>query len=118
MHSQDNDQFSGKLCREPDSQHFLPLVIELQSADGHKADSHAERNQIDWMDSTCAHCDLCRNTAPDFFRRNEETGFSVVYRQPVTLEEIALAEEARQGCPTESIGNERWSSRLLVLQDN
>ncbi len=27
-------------------------------------------------------------------------------RQPVTSEERALAEEAKQGCPTESIGND------------
>ncbi len=29
-----------------------------------------------------------------------------VYRQPVTAEETALAEEARQSCPTDSIGND------------
>ena len=58
-----------------------------------------------YVDSTCVDCDLCRNTAPDFFRRDEETGFSFVYRQPATLEEIKLAEEAKQGCPTDSIGN-------------
>jgi ferredoxin len=59
-----------------------------------------------YVDSTCVDCDLCRNTAPDFFRRDEETGFSFVYRQPVTTDEIALSEEAKQGCPTESIGND------------
>ena len=59
-----------------------------------------------YVDSSCVDCDLCRNTAPDFFRRDEETGFSYVYRQPVAVEEIALAEEAKQGCPTESIGND------------
>jgi ferredoxin len=59
-----------------------------------------------YVDSSCVDCDLCRNTAPDFFKRDEETGFSFVYRQPVRPEEHALAEEARQGCPTESIGNE------------
>jgi ferredoxin len=59
-----------------------------------------------YVDSTCVDCDLCRNTAPNLFRGDEETGFSFVYCQPVTLEEIALAEEAKQGCPTESIGND------------
>ena len=59
-----------------------------------------------YIDSTCIDCDMCRSTAPDFFRRNEEIGMSVVYRQPVTPEEFALAEEAKQGCPTESIGND------------
>jgi len=59
-----------------------------------------------YVDSTCVDCDLCRNTAPDFFRRDEETGFSFVCRQPVTPEEITLAEEAKKGCPTESIGKD------------
>lgn len=59
-----------------------------------------------YIDSSCIDCDMCRSTAPDFFRRNEEIGMSVVYRQPATLEEFALAEEAKQGCPTESIGND------------
>jgi ferredoxin len=59
-----------------------------------------------YVDSTCVDCDLCRNTAHNFFRRDEETGFSFVYRQPITPEERALAEEAKQGCPTESIGND------------
>jgi ferredoxin len=62
-----------------------------------------------YVDSTCVDCDLCRNTAPDFFRRDEETGFSYVYRQPGTSAEISLAEEAKQGCPTESIGNDGLS---------
>lgn len=59
-----------------------------------------------YVDATCIDCDLCRSTAPDFFTRDAETGFSFVYRQPVTPEERALADEARQGCPTESIGND------------
>lgn len=59
-----------------------------------------------YVDSTCIDCDQCRASAPDLFQRNEETGFSVVFRQPVTPEEIKQAEEARLGCPTESIGND------------
>jgi len=59
-----------------------------------------------YVDATCIDCDLCRETAPDFFRRHDEIGHSVVHRQPVTPEEIKQAEEARQGCPTESIGKD------------
>lgn len=59
-----------------------------------------------YVDSSCIDCDLCRNTAPEFFKRDDEIGFSVVHRQPVTAEELALAEEAREGCPSESIGND------------
>lgn len=59
-----------------------------------------------YVDSSCVDCDLCRDTAPDFFRRQDDIGYSYVYRQPVTPEEIALAEEACAGCPTDSIGND------------
>lgn len=58
-----------------------------------------------YVDDTCIDCDLCRNTAPEFFRRHERSGYTIVHRQPRSAEELALAEEALQGCPTESIGN-------------
>jgi len=59
-----------------------------------------------YVDSSCIDCDMCRSTAPGFFHRNDEIGYSVVYRQPITPEEFKQAEEAKQGCPTESIGND------------
>src|SRR5437762_752466 len=63
-----------------------------------------------YVDSSCIDCDLCRNTAPAFFRRDDEIGFTVVYRQPITPEDHVLAEQAREGCPTESIGNDGLAS--------
>jgi ferredoxin len=59
-----------------------------------------------YVDATCIDCDLCRSTAPSFFRRHDEIGSSITYRQPVTAEEIQNADEALQGCPTESIGKD------------
>jgi ferredoxin len=59
-----------------------------------------------YVDSSCIDCDMCRTTAPAFFKRDDEIGLSLVYRQPSTPEELALAEEAKEGCPTESIGND------------
>lgn len=59
-----------------------------------------------YVDASCIDCDLCRCTAPDFFRRDDETGQSIVYRQPETAAEIALAHEALHECPTESIGDD------------
>lgn len=59
-----------------------------------------------YVDFSCIDCDMCRTTAPEMFRRDDESGFSVVYRQPATPEEFKQAEEARLGCPTESIGND------------
>jgi ferredoxin len=59
-----------------------------------------------YVDGSCIDCDMCRSTAPDFFKRDEEIGMSIVCRQPLTPQEHALAEEAKQGCPSDSIGND------------
>jgi ferredoxin len=57
-----------------------------------------------YVDSSCIDCDLCRVIAPAVFKRDDETGVSYVYRQPVNPDELAEAMEAL-GCPTESIGD-------------
>ena len=59
-----------------------------------------------YVDESCIDCDMCRETAPQFFKRDDEIGMSFVYRQPVTAEELTLAEEAKKSCPTDSIGND------------
>jgi ferredoxin len=59
-----------------------------------------------YIDTSCIDCDQCRVMAPEFFTRNADTGLSYVQRQPVTAEEIALAEEALAACATESIGHD------------
>lgn len=59
-----------------------------------------------YTDQQCIDCDLCRETAPAFFTRQDEGGYSFVQKQPVTEEEIALCTEAMEGCPVEAIGND------------
>jgi len=59
-----------------------------------------------YVDSNCIDCDLCRETAPTVFRRDDDGGNSIVFHQPETDEELQLAEEARNGCPVEAIGND------------
>jgi ferredoxin len=66
-----------------------------------------------YVDSTCIDCDMCRCNAPDFFRRDDEISLSVVYRQPLTAEERAVAEEAVRGCPTDSIGNDGMEAECV-----
>ena len=42
-------------------------------------------NNVDgafYVDSNCIDCDLCRQTAPDNFARNEDDGYSFVSKQP------------------------------------
>ena len=57
-----------------------------------------------FVDRQCIDCDVCRDTAPAHFSRNDENGYSYVYKQPHNAEEIALCEEALEACPVEAIG--------------
>lgn len=57
-----------------------------------------------YVDAQCIDCDLCRQTAPDNFDRNQNGGYSYVKKQPETAEEEALCKEAMDACPVEAIG--------------
>jgi ferredoxin len=59
-----------------------------------------------YVDTQCIDCDVCRETAPENFRRNDEKGYSYVFRQPETKEEEAQCQEARDCCPVEAIGED------------
>lgn len=59
-----------------------------------------------YVDSQCIDCDLCRETAPANFQRNDEEGFSYVYKQPENEEESALCKDAMDNCPVEAIGSD------------
>jgi len=59
-----------------------------------------------YVDSQCIDCDVCRVTAPANFQRSEEKGYSYVYLQPATPEELAQCEEAMDCCPVEAIGSD------------
>lgn len=59
-----------------------------------------------YADSNCIDCDLCRETAPTVFRRDKDNGNSIVFYQPETEKEQKLAQEAKEDCPVEPIGND------------
>jgi len=59
-----------------------------------------------YVDNQCIDCDLCRETAPGMFVRNEDGGYSFVSRQPTNDEETAQCMEALEGCPVEAIGSD------------
>ena len=59
-----------------------------------------------YYDTECIDCDLCRETAPENFTRNDDGGYSYLYKQPENEEEEALCQEAMEGCPVEAIGND------------
>ncbi len=59
-----------------------------------------------YVDSQCIDCDVCRVTAPDNFKREEDKGFSFVFHQPETPEQEAQCREAKDSCPVEAIGDD------------
>ena len=59
-----------------------------------------------YVDDQCIDCDLCRETAPANYKRNDDGGHSFVYKQPESPEEEALCKEAMEGCPVEAIGSD------------
>jgi ferredoxin len=59
-----------------------------------------------YVDDQCIDCDLCRETAPSNFKRNDDGGHSFVYKQPENEEEEAQCREAMEGCPVEAIGDD------------
>jgi ferredoxin len=83
----------------------LPFYAPISMAN--KADKWAT-NALGkfYVDQQCIDCDLCRETAPNFFTRNDEGGHSFVHKQPETEEDIALCMEALEGCPVEAIGDD------------
>lgn len=59
-----------------------------------------------YVDRQCIDCDVCRDTSPANFRRNDENGYSFVYKQPENPEELDLCVEAVNACPVEAIGDD------------
>lgn len=59
-----------------------------------------------YVDANCIDCDLCRETAPNNFGRDDDEGVSFVSKQPETDEELELCAEAMEGCPVEAIGDD------------
>lgn len=59
-----------------------------------------------YVDENCIDCDACRATTPDNFARDDEKGYSYVYKQPENETEAALCQEALEGCPVEAIGDD------------
>lgn len=59
-----------------------------------------------YVDSQCIDCDVCRETAPNNFIRNDDGGYSFVSKQPENEEEEDQCAEAMEACPVEAIGDD------------
>ena len=58
-----------------------------------------------FVDEQCIDCDLCRQEASANFRRNEDAGYSYVYKQPENEQEETECQRALEECPVEAIGD-------------
>ena len=95
--------FGDTCCPLDEDESFL-FVAAFMANKADKWDQNAGGKF--YVDQQCIDCDLCRETAPAFFMRNDEGGYSFVQKQPTTEEEIAVCMEALEGCPVEAIGND------------
>ena len=59
-----------------------------------------------YVDRECIDCDVCRDTSPANFARNDENGYSFVEKQPENEAEFELCIEALNACPVEAIGDD------------
>ncbi len=59
-----------------------------------------------YVDANCIDCDLCRQSAPANFERNEDEGYTFVSKQPENDEEVEQMQEALDECPSEAIGDD------------
>lgn len=68
------------------------------------------------VDTTCIDCDLCRQIAPDVFKRRMHgmEGMSYAARQPKTALELRKAEEALDSCPVGAIQREGVPQRAVA----
>ena len=80
-----------------------PLFIAMADIDN-KYEDNAKGKY--YVDEECIDCDLCRETAPNCFTRNDDGGYSFVTSQPENEEDEELCREAMEGCPVEAIGDD------------
>ena len=63
-----------------------------------------------YVDDQCIDCDACRTEAPENFKRNDDSGYSFVYKQPQTEQEKEQCQMALEACPVEAIGKDGKTS--------
>ena len=59
-----------------------------------------------YVDDQCIDCDACRTEAPEVFTRDDNNGYSYVYKQPASSDEAEKSVAAMEACPVEAIGND------------
>ncbi len=58
-----------------------------------------------YVDKECILCSVCSDAAPSNFKMSKDEDHDMVYKQPVSSEELAQCYEAMENCPVEAIGD-------------
>lgn len=56
-----------------------------------------------YVNRKCVDCEVCRDIAPDNFKRISARRYVVVFKQPVNVEQESLCREALDCCPVDAI---------------
>jgi len=59
-----------------------------------------------YVTESCIDCQACQEAAPKNFVRQDEHGYSYVFKQPSTDEELEACDEALDLCPVLAIGKD------------
>lgn len=59
-----------------------------------------------YVDRYCVDCEVCRDIAPDNFKRIAAKRYVIAYKQPGNAEQERLCREAMDCCPVEAIGDD------------
>lgn len=59
-----------------------------------------------YVDNQCIDCNLCVQTAPNNFLRNDNDGHEYVCKQPASPDEEQQCKDAFDSCPVNAIGND------------
>src|SRR6476646_1458592 len=98
-----NDSRNGLAIARVDRHISSPIKVNFMADAANKYPENTGGKY--YVDNQCIDCDLCRETAPDNFKRNDDGGYSFVYKQPENPDEEARCKEAKEGCPVEAIGD-------------
>ena len=58
-----------------------------------------------YCDKACINCAICRENAPENFKKSPNANHSICFKQPESEKELANCNEAMICCPVNAIGN-------------
>lgn len=67
-----------------------------------------------FVDDSCTDCDLCRETAPNNFKRDAAKGVAYVFKQPSNPQESSQCSAAKNTCPVKAIKRKAFLTKVSM----